>query len=386
MIFHRETNFMSTKVLTIGGACQDNFIDYKDRKSLTLNSNVKKEKFIIFDEGEKILVDQVFYSAGGGAVNSAFGFKKLDILNFEVTIASQVANDEPGKFVIQELKNNGIITNKIFINQDNQTARSFIIPSKNNNYTALCYQGVNKDYKTEHISNLIDNLDYHHLHITSLSGSSAKNLENNLKAIKNKNQKITISINPGIAQLQNQTSQIYNSLKYIDILILNAFEAQKFTEALINIDLIDNKFINPKINYPNNQKYKPEILEDFLNYKNRNLNIAYFFKEIIQAGAKIIVITNGKDGVYLTIENRLIFHPSIKTKIASTLGAGDSFASCFAGSLLAKIEIEKALIYGILNSTSVISNIGIKNGLLSLVELEEKFQKIKYSKLQKFNY
>ena len=42
-------------------------------------------------------------------------------------------------------------------------------------------------------------------------------------------------------------------------------------------------------------------------------------------GPKTVVITNGSNGVYVATEKEIIFHPSIKTKVVDTVGAGDSW-------------------------------------------------------------
>ena len=87
----------------------------------------------------------------------------------------------------------------------------------------------------------------------------------------------------------------------------------------------------------------------------------------------------------VTTKNKILFHPAIKTDVVDTLGAGDSFGSCFVGCLLHKFKIEKALKAGIINSSSVIQKIGAKPGLLSLKSLEQKLKKFKGNLIQTFD-
>ena len=101
-------------------------------------------------------------------------------------------------------------------------------------------------------------------------------------------------------------------------------------------------------------------------------------------GPKIVVVTDGAQGVYAATDSTMYYHPAVATSVVDTLGAGDSFGSCFIATYLKTNDIEKALRFGNLNSASVIRQIGAKPGLLTWKELEEQDKKIPQNLSKKF--
>ncbi|CDK30758.1 carbohydrate kinase family protein [Candidatus Babela massiliensis] len=361
-------------ILTIGSACQDMFIDYKNRDNLAL-SNPELKNSIILREGEKVDIDNIFYSLGGGAVNSALSFKKL---GFNVSTIFKLGIDQTGEYILGKLSEIGIITKDIILDKNIETAKSFIFSTQDHNYTALCFRGSNQSFDFNDVKYKLDKFNYDLVYITSLSSNFTRDLEYFIKKIKRK--ETLISFNPGISQLVKDTSYVYGALKYIDVFVLNALEAKSYLECLLNSYLIDLVSYNKIIT----DLDTPELFYKFLNYKNKSLTIEFFFKQILKKGPKIVIVTNGKEGVYLATQDFILFYPSIETEVLSTLGAGDAFSSCFIASLMLDVSVEKSLIYGAINSSSVISCMNANQGLLGLPEIEQKFKKINYKLLKKF--
>ena len=253
-----------------------------------------------------------------------------------------------------------------------------IFSTQDHNYTALCFRGSNQSFDFNDVKCKLDKFNYDLVYITSLSSNFTRDLEYFIKKIKRK--ETLISFNPGISQLVKDTSYVYSALKYIDVFVLNALEAKSYLECLLNLHLIDLVSYNKIIA----DLDTPELFYKFLNYKNKNLTIEFFFKQILKKGPKIVIVTNGKEGIYLATQDFILFYPSIETEVLSTLGAGDAFSSCFIASLMLDISVEKSLIYGVINSSSVISCMNANQGLLGLPEIEQKFKKINYKLLKKF--
>lgn len=92
-----------------------------------------------------------------------------------------------------------------------------------------------------------------------------------------------------------------------------------------------------------------------------------------QKGVEIPIITDGPNGAY-AFENRNVWkspmYPDPKPPVDRT-GAGDSFASTVTSALLLGKPIEEALLWGPINSMSVVQYIGAQEGLLSREKLEE---------------
>lgn len=90
-------------------------------------------------------------------------------------------------------------------------------------------------------------------------------------------------------------------------------------------------------------------------------------------GVQIPIITDGPNGAF-ALENETIWqvpmYPDPKPPVDRT-GAGDSFASTIACALLLGKPLEEALLWGPINSMSVVQYIGAQEGLLTHDKIEE---------------
>jgi len=93
------------KVVTIGGATQDIFIKYENPKMLRIYSKKYKKEFTLLKEGSKIEIQELSYSTGGGATNSAASFKRL---GFDVSTIFKIGKDPQADLIIKALKKENI--------------------------------------------------------------------------------------------------------------------------------------------------------------------------------------------------------------------------------------------------------------------------------------
>ncbi len=369
------------KVLTIGGSTQDIYLRYQGADCLSITKKACIENYMIFQSGEKIEVENIFYHTGGGSTNSAVSFKRM---GFETHCFCKIGNDEAGKAILSNLAKKGIHTKNIITSKKHCSGTSFIIHSLKKERTIFAYRGANGFLQEEHIPyDQIKNSDQ--IYITSLSHHSA-NLLPKIAQFAHKNN-IPVATNPGISQLAEGKNQLRDSLKFIDILIMNDSEAKAFMVTLIESDKEFKKALESSIKNPcpsEQSENNPYLLESPFFYENIYFSTFKFFKEVLKMGPKIVVITNGANGVYVGTKDEILFHPSIKTEIEDTLGAGDAFGSCFVASLLHGDSIQEALKNGIINSSSVIGKMGAKPGLLSYEQLKEKSTNLDKTLLKSF--
>ena len=370
------------KILTIGGATQDIYIDQEGADCMSIMQKDHESRYMLFKSGEKIEVKDILYFTGGGATNSAVSFKRQ---GFDVSCFCKTGDDQSGTFIIKDLEKEKINHSKIVKTNQHQSGTSFIINSLRRERTIFAYRGANGFLENKEIPfDLIKNSDQ--IYITSLSHDSAKLLPE-IVDFANKNN-VPVAINPGISQLAKNAPILKECLKNIDILIMNSDEAKSFMIALVETDKTYKKILKSSRNFTKhneNKDSKPTLLESPFLYEDYYFSTRKFFKEALKMGPKIVVITDGENGVYVANNNEIIFHPSIKTKIEDTLGAGDSFGSCFVGSILAGKKIENALKRGIINASNVIGMMGAKPGLLTEKELDEKENLLKENLIQKFD-
>ncbi len=373
------------KVLTIGGATQDIFIHYNGTDIMSITKKNFHSNYMLFGSGEKIEVDNITHETGGGATNSAASFKRLGMTT---SCFCNIGNDEAGKTILDKLTEENINTELIIQSTKYQTGTSFIVNSIEGDYTIFAYRGANSYLELDKLPfNAIKECDQ--LYITSLSNDSAQILPSIVSFAKKHN--VPVAINPGSSQLEKGTQKLKESLKFIDILILNKHEAQIFMFALMQNDKYYKEVfecsgpdqICRSSEIQNDQAY---LLNTPISYENTYFSLHNFFKATLDMGPKVVVVTNGANGVYAANKDGILFHPSMKVKITNTVGAGDSFGSCFVASLMHKHDIRTALKHGIVNSASVLGYVGAKTGLLTYDQLLQKSNLVNPELLKSFNF
>ncbi len=94
-------------------------------------------------------------------------------------------------------------------------------------------------------------------------------------------------------------------------------------------------------------------------------------------GPKLVIITDGPNGAYAYDGAQILkvpMYPDPKPAYDRT-GAGDAFASTVVAALSLGKPLEEALLWGPINSMSVVQKIGAQEGLLSREALEEWLKK-----------
>ena len=141
-----------------------------------------------------------------------------------------IGDDQAGKAILSDLKSEGVDVNNILVSKDHPSGISFVVNSLRRDSTIFAYRGSNRFLSVNDVPlDLIESADQ--LYITSLSNESAKILMTVVEHAKKHN--IPVAINPGISQLSTGAKELKESLKHIDILILNSSEAKTFMEALV---------------------------------------------------------------------------------------------------------------------------------------------------------
>jgi sugar/nucleoside kinase (ribokinase family) len=340
------------KIMTIGGATQDIFLQQDVKAQLQLHKDHEDRTFLLLEEGTKIEIARLHYAVGGGAANSAVSFKRQ---GFRVISFFKIGRDCQGEFILDKLeKESGIDTSHHKISATKHTGSSYILPSASGNRTILAYRGANADLQENDIPlSTIEEQKY--LYITSLSQNSAQLLPTIVARAKQAGCMVTI--NPGSSQLKADIESLIKALPQIDIFILNAEEARTLFAGLIHHKKIAST---------------PFTIENYL-------------EAVLKLGPKTAIVTNGREGVYVHTDNFFYFCPSVTLPVQNTVGAGDAFGSTFFASIINGYPIEKGIIRGIINSASVIQHQDAQAGLLSQDELDKAMKNYNLQKLRKYS-
>lgn len=359
-------------VSTIGSAMRDMFLENTQAHTMHFNAGHTEQSFILLPEGRKIEVDHVAYHAGGGALNSARSFA---LAGHSVKTFCKLGTDAEGAFIKTLLQKHTINIDGIAYDATKHTGTSIIIPCPSGDRAIFVHRGANRTLTSQDIAHT-SILSCDQLYATSLSYHAASVLPN--LAHEAHKHGISVAVNPGTSQLTTNARSLLDALPAIDIFILNAHEARLFIGELTQSPTPTHQESVASPDIPELLRNNSEIEQPLC------FSLRHFFTEITRRGPRIVVVTNGPEGVYATDGNHIYFHPSLKTKVISTVGAGDAFGSMFVSFLLEGAPVADALRAGIINAASVLTAVGAQTGLLTRDQIATQCAALDQSLLQQF--
>lgn len=320
-------------LLTIGDASVDTFLSPTESEALCRIDT--KECLIAFSYGEKIPVRSLEFSVGGNAANNAVGVKRLGV---KVGLVLTLGDDIVGNMIVEKLR-------------EEEVDLTYVVqqPETSSNYsTAINYSGERTIF-TYHAPRSYEfpvSLPVTEwVYLTSM-GETFRPFYNHFSDWIKKNPTIKLAFNPGTWQIKAPFEQIKEIVGATYALFVNREEAEKLTSF-----------------GPSQDKEK-----DLLLATNK-------------LGPKVCIITDGPNGafVYDSISQKFLRVGILPVDAYERTGAGDAFGSGVLAGMINKKTLEDALVWGTVNSASVIGYVGPQRGLLKLEEVGEWTQRAKSS-------
>lgn len=296
-------------IITIGSAVVDVFVD----TGVPRKGNMMKYK-----GGDKILIENLRFTTGGGGTNAGVCFSKMGL---KTGFIGKVGNEHNSEVILKELNEEKVK----FLGGigEEHTGYSLVFGGKGKNRTIFTYRGINNDLVMKDVKSLNTKWFY----FSSMMGKSFET-QKKISLIAERKE-IKVAYNPSCYQAEKGINYLMPVLKRTDVLILNKEEAGYLAG----------------------------------NGKNK---LMFLRSKIKKNGMGIVCITDGKNGAECfdgTYKYKVITH---NINVVDNTGAGDAFGSGFvAGLIRSKGNVEFALKVGLANSESVIQQHGAKNGLLS---------------------
>ncbi len=333
--------------ITIGSATQDVFIQSDVASIVTVSQTSKKSEFMSFPYGAKTEIADFSKNLGGGAVNTA---TNLANLGFKTSTIIKLGNDELNHIIKLKLASSGIDIMNIIDSSKHLTGFSIILVSFQGDRTVLAHRGANEHVCEKEVNfEAIKNARW--VYVSPLSGSSNKILDKISKFCEEN--KINLAINAGTTALKKGAKYFSKILKTAQIVVMNKEEATLVTGIQVRPDTKEEKFSHCEVH--------PDIIT--------------MLQQLRTGTDAIIVITDGKHGVYCYDGKNIFVCPEFPAVVTSTLGAGDAFSSTFCASIdKFSGDIKKALKYASVNSASVCEHFGAQEGFLTFDEIEKKLQ------------
>ena len=331
--------------ITIGSATQDVFIQSDAASIVSVSQITKKSDFMSFPYGAKTEITDFSKNLGGGAVNTA---TNLANLGFKTSTIIKLGNDELNNTIKLKLAKSGIDIMNVIDSEKYLTGFSIILVSFQGDRTVLAHRGANA-HVTEKEVNFEAIKSSRWVYVSPLSGESNKILDKISKFCEEN--KINLALNAGTTALKKGANYFTRIMETAQIVVLNKEEAALVTKIQVRPDTKETKYSKEAIH--------PDILS--------------MLKILRGKTDTIVVITDGKNGVYCYDGTKAYRCPAYPSEVVSTLGAGDAFASTFTATIdKYNCDIVKALKYASVNSASVCSHFGAQDGFLKFNEIEDK--------------
>jgi 2-dehydro-3-deoxygluconokinase len=310
-------------LLTIGDAAIDTF--FTPLETETLCSIDKKQCLIAFNYGDKIPVRNLEFSIGGNAANNAVGTRRLGI---NTAIVLTLGEDSVGEMIVSRLREEGVDLTYV-IQQPGTTSNYSTIVNYSGERTIFVYHAP-RSYEFP-----VQLPVTPWVYLTSM-GESFRPFYKHLTEWLKKNPSIKLAFNPGSWQLRGDPKDIQEIISMSHLIFVNREETEKLTSFGKSVG------------------------------RERDLLIA-----LNKLGPKICIVTDGSAGAfaYDSLNGKFFKAGVLPVDAYERTGAGDAFGTGCLSALIHGKTLDEALIWGTVNSASVIGYTGSQKGLLKDSEM-----------------
>lgn len=341
----------SFEIITVGNVMLDIFLAIREDSVHGLLN--KDEHSLCFRYGEKIHVDHCTLTAGGNACNVGVGLSRL---GYKTGLVAEMGDDEFSGKIVKSLSMETVDTSLLL--RTRGTASSFAVGISYGGERTLFVEHVQREHNFR-----FENVDTKWMYLTSLGVEWKRAYRDVLDYIARSGSKLAFS--PGTHQLEafdapdrEEMEVLKEVLSKTDTLFVNKEEAIRI--------------ISPE--YSAGQSVRKSDTSD--NQKVRSTEFSELLLKLKDMGAKIVVVTDAKNGSYSIDREGKIRSINIfsATAVLEKTGAGDAYASGFLGAIIANFSVSEGMQWGAVNAASVIEKVGAQPGLLKREEIEKKLR------------
>jgi sugar/nucleoside kinase (ribokinase family) len=303
------------KLLAIGAAVQDVFLSHSDEFTPVVEN--PHESFMKLELGAKADVNNITFSTGGGATNAAVTFARQGLHS---QFMGTIGHDPAGLAILNDLDQEGVDTTHISYSSKYNTGYSVLLLAPSGERTILTYRGASTHYDAANFDLRDCHADW--LYVSSMAGSMDA-LDKIFTQARHLG--IKIMFNPGKGEL-SQPKKLKALLEDVDVLSVNKEEMQTIVEG--------------------------EDLEELARHAMHYVPVA-----IVSDGPNGVVATDGQTVV------RAGMYEDVP--VIDRTGAGDAFGSGFLSQWAQGKGLKHSILFASANSTSVVTKIGAKVGILT---------------------
>jgi len=310
-------------MLMIGDIITDAFIKLSEDHA-EVHEDDKGYKRLTFELGAKLPYDEVdIVEAVECSPNAAVSMTRLGL---SASLMSWLGDDEPGKGMVQYLKQQGVGTDDLVIEKNMKSNYHYVLRygadrTKLQKFEGYSYAWHEPKQKPDWI-------------YLGVLGEKTWPLHESLLKYLGDNPDVKLAFQPGMYHLMWGTEKMRQFYERAEVVIMNREEAAQVTGK-------DREDVSVLL----------DALHDF--------------------GVKVAVVTDGADGAYASDGKKKIFMPNYPDPAPpyDRTGAGDAFASTAVAALALGKSIDEAITWAPINSMSVVQKLGAQAGLLRKEEL-----------------
>jgi ribokinase len=317
------------RVLCVGDIITDDFIKLSEAHA-EVTTYDKGYKRLSFELGAKLPYEHVDkVKAVECSPNAAVSMTRLGL---STSLMSWLGDDEPGQEMIEYLKEQGVGTDDLAVEQGKKSNYHYVLRygadrTKLQRFEDYAYQWREPAQQPDWL-------------YLGVLGEKTWPLHEAILKYLDDNPGTKLAFQPGMYHLMWGTEKMAPFYQKAEIVVLNREEAAQVTG------------------------------------KDRG-NVAELIQDMHGLGVKTAVVTDGPDGAYASDGRQTLFmpiYPDPKEPYDRT-GAGDAFASTLTAALAMGESLETALTWAPINSMNVSQYIGAQEGLLTREELNGFLQK-----------
>lgn len=311
-------------ILAIGDIVTDAFIRLKDAETHCKLNNEDCELCVRY--GDKVPYESVeICTAVGNSANAAVSAARLGLSS---ALYAYVGGDQNGKDCLASLQNDKVLTDYVHVDPNNKT-----------NYHYVLWYDVDRTIlvKHEHFNYNFECSDMPKWIYLSSLGDNTIDFQMQIMDFVEKNPEIKLAFQPGTFQMKMGKEVLSRIYKNTEIFCCNVEEAELITGE-------------------------------------KTRDIPTLIKAVAALGPKVVTITDGINGAYAWDSRKpedTWFMPVYPHKPFERTGAGDAFFSTVVSALAVGKSLDEAIVWGPINSMSVVLQVGAQKGLLSMEKLEE---------------
>lgn len=305
-------------ILAVGDTTIDAFIKLRDAR---VHCNIDDEECeLCVRFGQKVPYESVtIVPAVGNAANAAVAGARLGL---HTGLLAVVGDDTHGEDCLSRLRQEHVSTEYIKVQQGTPTNYHYVLWYESERTILIKHQAYRYELPRKMPAPKW-------IYLSSL-GEHAADFHADIVNYLAQNPDIKLAFQPGTFQMKLGFEKLKGIYERAEIFFCNKEEAQLIT-------------------------------------KNTSDDFGVLLSAVRTLGPRVAIITDGPKGAYAsdgTTKWRIPAYPDRMPPFERT-GAGDAFSSTIVAALCAGLPLEQALLWGPVNSMSVVEHIGAQEGLLS---------------------